>query len=126
MNDISPSPFIDNEIVDFLRYRANKEEDELIRMYLNEYIDLSSDKGIVEHVERIPEYFMGCAQYMEKARRVAKVQAATDRLCQSWFGEEADYVHVDPTTPNTITVCLVDSQRIFEINVTDRTITKKD
>lgn len=120
------SPFIDNEIVAYLRNRAHKEEDELIRMYLLEYIDLSTDKGIVEHVERIPTFFMGCHTYMEKARRVAKVQAATDRLCQAWFGEAADYVHVDPSTPNTITVCLVESQREFDINVIDRTITKKD
>lgn len=117
--------FVDNEIVGYLRNRANKIEDELVRMYATEYIDLSTDPDVA-HVERIPEYFMGCTPYMDRVLRTARVQAATDRLCQAWFGEEADYVHIDPTTPNTITVCLVDSQREFEINVIDRTITKKD
>lgn len=115
----------DLEIESFLRNRANKEQDELVRMYLLEYIDLSTDPD-VEHVERIPEYFMECTPYMDKARRTAKVQASADRLCQAWFGEAADYVHIDPNVPGQLTVMLVDSQREYEINVTDRTITKKD
>jgi hypothetical protein len=119
----------DPEIESYLRNRANKIEDELERMYVNEYIDLACDpsgpapEGIVD---RIPEYFMGCTPFMDKARRVAKVQASTDRLCQAWFDEPADYVHLDPSTPNQILVMLADSQREFIINVTDRTITKKD
>lgn len=117
--------FIDNDIVAYLRNRANKIEDELERMYVNEYIDLSTDPD-VDHVERIPEYFMGCTPYMDIAKRTAKVQAATDRLCQVWFGEAADYVHIDPRDPNNITVMLVDSQREFVINVSERTIAKKD
>ena len=123
------SPFIDNEIVAYLRNRANKIEDELERMYVNEYIDLASDEsgpapeGIVEP---LPEYFMGCTPFMDKARRVAKVQASTDRLCQAWFDEPADYVHLDPATPNQILVMLADSQREFVIDVNERTITKKD
>jgi hypothetical protein len=115
----------DPEIESYLRNRANKEQDELIRMYLLEYIDLACDPD-VEHVDRIPAYFMGCTPFMDKARRTAKVQAATDRLCQAWFGEEADYVHIDPKFPGQLTVMLVDSQREYEINVVDRTITKKD
>lgn len=115
----------DPDIEGYLRNRAMREEDELVRMYLLEYIDLACDPD-VEHVDRIPEFFMGCSPFMEKARRTAKVQASTDRLCQAWFGELCDYVHIDPTTPNTITVMLVESQREFEINVIDRTITKKD
>lgn len=117
--------FVDNEIVSYLRNRANKIEDELHRMYVLQYIDLSTDPD-VDHVERIPEYFMGCTPYMDRAKRTAAVQAATDRLCQAWFGEEADYVHIDPANPNQITVMLTDSQREFVISVADRTITKKD
>jgi len=117
--------FIDNEIVAYLRNRAHKEGDELIRMYLLEYIDLSTDPD-VDHVENIPTYFMGCGRYMDIAIRTARVQASADRLCQAWFGEEADYVHIDPAVPSQLTVMLVDSQREYVINVTDQTITKKD
>lgn len=106
----------------YLREVIERQPDALVRMYLNEYVDLAADPGNPDYV--LPTKTSGShgpLQFMHDAKRVARIQAAADRLVQAVYGQAADYVALDPIcpSPSRLVVMLVDDQREIEIHLSD-------